>query len=599
MPTIEISKTDLENLCRKKFKIEDLQELLENQKISLENFNKDTLTLKIEDTNRADLLSVEGISRQLKGILKKEIGIPIYKIETAKTEEFQGAKNKKFLSKSSFIVKVDLKVSKVRPFTACCVVKNLDFNDYFVEQIIQLQEKLTDTFGKKRKEAAIGIYDFDKIKWPITYTTFKPESLSFQPLGMSEILNLKQIIEKHEKGKEFGHLLKNLKEYPVFIDADEKVLSMPPIINSEYSGKVTKETKNVFIEVSGFDFEKVSFILNIIASALAERRGTIYSVDLKGLNKTTPEFKSKTKKIRIENINSLLGTKLTAREINELLFKQRFYSKQDQKDKNSLIVEIPFFRKDIIHENDIIEDIAIAYGYKNLQPIEPRIYTTGSILEETSIRNNIAEKLIGLGFQEILSFVLTNEKEQFENMFLSEDKNLIKIKNPVSETFTCLRSSLLPSLMKFFSNNLDKDFPQKIFELGKIVLYDSKKETKTREENHLSIAISHSKANFTEILESLNYLLNKNLVSDNFKEHKIQNINQNTKNTNLQHTSDSTKESKIELKPKDNPSFIPGRCAEVYLNKKLIGIIGEIHPKTLSKWKLRMPVVALEINLEN
>jgi phenylalanyl-tRNA synthetase beta chain len=424
---------------------------------------------------------------------------------------------------------------------------------------------LTDTFGKKRKEAAIGVYDFDKIKWPITYTTFKPESLSFQPLGTSEMLNLKQILEKHEKGKEFGHLLKAYKEYPVFIDADKQVLSMPPIINSEYSGKVTKDTKNVFIEVSGFDFEKVSFILNIIASALAERKGTIYSVNLQGLNKTTPEFKSRIKKIKIQDINSLLGIKLTAREINELLYKQRFYSKQDPKDKDLLIVEIPFFRKDIIHENDLIEEIAISYGYNNLEPIEPKIYTQGSILEETQTNNDLSEKLIGLEFQEILSFMLTNEKEQFDNMALNESKEIIKIKNPLSETFTCLRHSLLPSSLKFLSNNIDKDFPQKIFEIGKIVVTDQKKENKSREENRLCLTISHSKANFTEIQEILNYLIKE----------------------------------KVQLKPKDLPSFISGRCAEIIINKKSIGIIGEIHPKVLSKWKLRMPAVSLEINLDD
>jgi phenylalanyl-tRNA synthetase beta chain len=382
---------------------------------------------------------------------------------------------------------------------------------------------------------------------------------------MSEMLNLKQILEKHEKGQEFGHLLKNCKEYPVFIDENKQVLSMPPVINSEYSGKVTLNTKNVFIEVSGFDFEKVSFILNVVVSALAERKGTIYAVNLKGLNKTTPEIKSRIKKIKIENVNSLLGTKLTAREINELLFKSRFYSKQDPKDKNYLNVEIPFYRKDIIHENDLIEEIAISYGYKNLEPIEPRICTTGSILDETKLKNKLAEKIIGLGFQEILSFMLTNEKEQFENMSITEDKNVIKIKNPISETFTCLRPLLLPSTMKFFSSNIDKDFPQKVFEIGKVVLYDSKKETKTREENHLALAISHSKANFTEILEVLNYITKSN----------------------------------IQLKPKEHPSFIQGRCAEILQNKQLIGIIGEIHPKVLSKWKLRMPVVAFEINLEN
>lgn len=554
MPTIEINKSDLEYLCRKKFKTEELRDILENRKISLESENRDVLNLKIEDTNRADLLSVEGIARELKGILGKERGLPVYKLE----------KNGK-----PFTVIIDPKVKKVRPFTACCVIKNLKFDEKSIQQIIQLQEKLGDTFGKKRKEAAIGIYDFDKITWPINYTTFKPESLSFQPLGMVDEMNLKQIIEKHEKGQEYGHLLKDNAEYPIFIDSDKKVLSMPPIINSEYSGKVTEKTKNVFIEVSGFDFDKVSFILNIIASALAERDGQIYGVQLKDtIKKITPDFKSRVKTISLEEINSMLGEDFKIREIIEILYKARFYAKIDSKEKNKIIVEIPFYRKDILHNVDIIEEIAMTHGYKKLNSLEPNVYTAGALSEETKYNNNLAEKLIGLEFQEVLSFILSNEDEQFASMCLPEDKNLIKIKNPASETFTCLRKSILPKLLKFLSANIDKDYPQKIFEIGKIIVPDSKMETKTREENHLSLAMTHSKANLTELLEILDYLF---------------------KNTQLK---------SFQLKSLDHPSFIQGRCAEIILNKQSTGILGELNPKILSKWKLRMPVVALEINLD-
>jgi phenylalanyl-tRNA synthetase beta chain len=549
MPTIEISKLDLEALCKKKFNLAELQELLENNKISLESQEKDVLTLKIEDTNRADLLSVEGIARQLRGILKKETGIQNYKVND-----------------SNFVVRVDSKVKKVRPYTVCAVIKDLKFDENFIKQIIQLQEKLTDTFGKKRKEAAIGVYDFDKIKWPIDYTTFKPEALAFTPLGMIEMLNLKQILEKHEKGQQYGYLLKDKKEYPIFIDSGKNVLSMPPIINSDYSGKVTEDTKNIFIEVSGFDMERISFILNIITSAVAERHGKLFSVQIKDKKKfKTPEFKIRKKVLLVQEINSLLGLELKAKEIVEILEKMRYNAKTD---KEKITVEIPFNRRDVIHNVDIIEDIAAVYGYKNISPLEPKICTLGSILEETKSNNNLANSLAGFGFQETLSFVLSSKKEQLENMNLPTEKNsesIIEIQNPVSENYSCLRKSLLPGIMKFFSNNIDKDFPQKIFELGKIVLPDARAENKTKEENHLSLAISHAKANLTEATELLFSVF---------------------------------KNKKIELKSKECASFISGRCAEIIINSKSVGILGEIHPKVLSSWKLRMPVVALELNLD-
>ncbi|MCS7134596.1 MAG: phenylalanine--tRNA ligase subunit beta [Candidatus Pacearchaeota archaeon] len=544
MPTIEISKKDLENLCGKKFSLEKLKELLEFVKTSIESIEEDKITLKIEDTNRADLLSVEGIARELKAITGKEKGLVNYEI-----------------IKSNFVVKVDKKVKKVRPYTACAVVKDLCFNHTIIEQIIQLQEKLSETFGRKRKDAAIGIYDFDKIKWPITYTTFKPDSISFVPLGFVEKLTLKEIIEKHEKGKLYGHLLEKAKEYPIFIDANNEVLSMPPIINSEYSGKITTETRNVFIEVSGFRLEKLLHVLNIVVSALAERKGKIYAVEIHDTKKFfTPIFATRRKVLKLEDINSLLGLELNPKQVIKLLQKMRYNAKEK---KGKIIAEIPFYREDVIHNVDIIEDIAIAYGYKNFKPRKPQIFTEGKLLEESEKKQEIKELLIGLGFQEINSFIMSNKKEQFENMN-SKPESFVKIKNPVSETFTCLRKSLLPSLLKFFSNNTTKEMPQKIFEIAPVVEPNERKETKTEEKNKIAVAITHARANFTEILQVLDYIMN------NLKK-------------------------QYQLEKKEFPWFIAGRSAEILVEKKSIGFLGEIAPQVLENWNLKMPIAAFEL----
>jgi len=555
MPTIEINKKDLEHLCKKKFSEKTLIETLELTKVSVEKIEKDNITVKIEDTNRADLLSVEGIARAVKGIIGKESGLVNFKIE-----------------KSNFLVKVNPKVKKVRPFTVCAVIKNLNFSEEIIEQLIQLQEKLSETFGKKRKEAAIGVYDFDKIKWPIKYTTYRPDSLSFTPLGLVEKLSLKRILEKHEKGQTYGHLLKDHKEYPIFIDAEDNVLSMPPIINSDYSGKVTKKTKNIFIEVSGFNREKLNHILNIIVLALAERGGKIYSVKIRDKRTiTTPDFTTKIRKIKLEEINSLLGLDLKIKEAYDFLNKLRY---DVRKKDSSFIVDIPCYRQDVIHNVDLIEDIAIAYGYKNFKPIEPPIYTIGSVLEETKQKRKISEILIGLGYQEILSFILSNKKEQFEKMNI-KPSSFLEIVNPVSETFSSLRKSLISSILKFFSNNTTKDFPQKIFEIGKVLEPDQKKENKSKEETKLCIATSHAKANFTEIVQVLDYLMKKQ---------------------NLEY----------KLEKKEHLSFILGRTAEIKLiikkDKKIqertVGIIGEVRPKVIDKWNLRMPVSLLELDFD-
>lgn len=548
MPTLEISKKDLEQLCGKKFSIDKLSELLEFMKISIEKFEQDRITVKLEDANRADLFSTEGIARELKGIIGKEEGMVNYRIE-----------------KSNLFVNVDQKVKKVRPYTVCAIVKDLRLTEEAIEQIIQLQEKICETFGRKRKEAAVGIYDFDKIKWPITYTTFKPDSLAFTPLGFVEKLTLKEILEKHEKGKLYGHLLEKAKEYPIFIDANNEVLSMPPIINSEYSGKVTTETKNVFIEVSGFRLEKLSRILNVIVAAFAERKGKIYSVEIRDKKKfVTPIFATRMKVLQLQEINSLLGLQLSTKQVVSLLRKMR-YNAEEKKD-NKIFVEIPFYREDVIHNVDIIEDIAIIYNYKNFIPKVPSFFSEGKLLPETKKRKEIVELLIGLGLQEINTFILSNKKEQIENMNLKQEP-LVEIQNPISETFTCLRKRLLPSLLKFLSFNTTREMPQKIFEISTVVIPDEKKETKTRDEERIAVAIAHPKANFTEIVQVLDYLMT------NMKKH-------------------------YRLQPSEVPYFIPGRAAEIILNEKSVGIVGEISPSVIDNWGIKVPVCAFELELE-
>ncbi|MEM2089724.1 MAG: phenylalanine--tRNA ligase subunit beta [Candidatus Pacearchaeota archaeon] len=549
MPTITISKKDLENLCKKKFSLEQLQEVLEFTKISIEKVDGDTLVLKIEDTNRADLLSVEGIARELRGLIGKEKGLVSYEV-----------------NKSNFVVNVSPKVKKVRPYTVCAVVKDMTFTDAIIEQIIQLQEKLSEGFGKKRKEAAIGIYDFDKIKWPITYTTYKPDALSFIPLGFVEKLTLRQILERHEKGKAYGSLLENAKEYPIFIDSNNEVLSMPPIINSEYVGKITEKTKNVFIEVSGFNLEKISHILNIIVSALAERNGKIYSVEIRDIKKfSTPIFATRIKMLDLQEANSLLGLELSSEQVIKLLQKLRYHAEKS-KTKDKIIVEIPFYRQDVVHNVDIIEDIAIAYGYKNFKPEEPKICTTGKLLESTKKKEKISDLLIGLGFQEVNSFIMSNKEEQFSKMNIKQEQ-IIEILNPVSETFTCLRKRLLPSLLKFLSYNTTKEMPQKIFEIALVVEPNAKQENGAQDKYKIAAAISHSKANFTEVAQVLAYLL--------------KNLNKN-----------------FVLVPKDYPYFIPGRAAEVLIDGKTAGALGEIAPQVIENWNLKMPVSAFELDFE-
>ncbi|MFH7860697.1 MAG: phenylalanine--tRNA ligase subunit beta [Candidatus Aenigmatarchaeota archaeon] len=548
MPTIEVSFKDLCNLIGKKFSLEEMKELVRFAKGEAESVEGDLLKIEVKDTNRPELWSAEGIAREIKGRIKKEKGCPKYKVGKSRVE-----------------VIVDKKVSKVRPLTVCAVVKGLKIDENVLSQIIQLQEKICTTFGRNRKEVALGVYELDRIKPPIRFTTVKPEEIKFVPLDFEEELTPKEILEKHPKGKEYGHLLKGFKEYPIFIDSRNEVLSLPPIINSNYSGKVTTKTKNVFIECSGFNFNFLVPALNTIVTALAERKGKVESVEVVYPEKTliTPDLKPRKAEISLDYINRISGLSLTQAQACELLEMARYDAIAKG---NKIEVLYPAYRQDIMHSRDIVEDILISYGYSKIEPNYPKIHTMGKIDELEEISNSVAEVMIGLGFQEILSYNLTSKENLFKKMNRKEEA-LVEIENPVSSSWSVFRTWLLPNLLEFLSSNKHVEYPQKIFEIGDCVVIDETREGKTREIRKLACAISDTKASYEDISSFLDSLLSSFGIS-------------------------------YKLKPIEHESFVQARVAGIFVGNKQVGFLGEIHPLVLENWNLEMPVAAFEVEIE-
>jgi phenylalanyl-tRNA synthetase beta chain len=547
MPTIEISHKDLCNLIGKELTTEELKEKILYAKGEIDVADGDVLKIDVKDTNRPDLWSTEGIAREIKGRYNKT-GCPKYSVK-----------------QSSVVVNVDKKNKYVRPYTVCAVVKNLKITSDVLSQIIQLQEKIHLTFGRNRKEVAMGIYDLERIKPPIRFTTVKPDEIKFVPLDFEERLTPKEILERHPKGREYGHLLAGCKDYPIFIDSRNEVLSIPPIINSNYSGKVTQETKNVFIECSGFNFKFLIPALNVVVAALADRGGKLESVKVvypdNAIN--TPDLTPKKYSVDISYVNKISGLKITKNEICKLL-KQANYDAKLKGKKIELLY--PAYRQDIMHPRDVVEDVIISYGYNKVEPVVPKLKTVGGIDKLEIFSNKVSDIIVQLGFQEILSYTLTNKDNLFKKMNI-EEQEIVEIENPVSLNWNVFRDCLLPNLMEFFSNNQHISYPQNIFEIGDVVLIDNKKETRTKNVRKLSAAIADSRVCYQDIAAVLDVLLKKLNV-------------------------------KYKLRRSQHESFIDGRVAYVLVRNKQIGVIGEIHPSILKNWKLEMPVVVFEIDLE-
>lgn len=548
MPTVEFLHSDLNRLLGKELSSEELDNAIHFAKGEIEYRMGDLVKVDVKDTNRPDLWSVEGIARELRGHYRSEKGIPSYSIRSSGVRLY-----------------VDKKVEGVRPKTVAAVVKNLNFDDASIRQIIQLQEKITQTYGRNRSLVAIGVYDWKTLTPPIKYTTVGPDGIRFVPLDMDEELTPREILVRHPKGREFGHLVSQFREYPLMIDSRDNVLSMPPIINSALTGKVTEATRDVFIEITGHEVARISVALNVMVAALADRGGALESVMVVYPDGSivTPDFLPGRIGMGVAECRRTLGLELTGEEMVELLGRARYNAKlKDDK----IAAEYPAYRGDIMHSRDVIEDIAIAYGIGKMKPAPPEISTVGRVDEEEKFAELVRELMVGFGFQEVLTFTLTNKENLFARMSLKEEA-VCEIANPVSSNWTVLRNWLLPSMMEFFAGNLHVEYPQKIYEVGDAVVLDAKAETKTRNMKRLACAITSSCVSYEDLSPVLDALL--------------RNLGQEYRLVKTRHD-----------------SFIEGRVAEVLFDGKRGGLIGEIHPKVLNQWGLERPVVGFELELE-
>lgn len=521
---------------------DDLAERISLMGVPVESENENEIEIEVLP-NRPDILSVEGFLRVLASYKGKEPGLKQYKISKPEKD---------------YKVKIDSSVKDIRPYIACSIVKNLEFNNEKIKEIIDLQEKLHATIGRNRKKVAIGIYPLEKIKLPIKYHALPPDKIKFIPLESDKEMTAQQILKRHPTGKEYAYLIENLDKYPLFTDSNNKVLSMPPIINSRETGKVTNETKEIFVECSGSDFQTLKKILNILVTTLADLGGKIYSMELEyGKSKEiTPDLSPKSMKISLENTNKLLGLNLKEKNLKKLLPRMGYNYRNGK-------VEIPAWRTDILHEVDIIEDIAIAYGYNNLAPEIPQVATIGSESPQSKIKTKISEILIGLRLIEISAYHLI-KKEEVEKS--GNAHNIIELENSKTE-YKFLRPNLLIPALRILSENKDADYPQKLFEIGTVFSQDKQDKTETGIQETENLIIIASPANFTEMKQILNHL---------------------TKMLNLSYI----------LKETVNKDLIEGRTAQILINNKPIGYFGDIYPKTLNAWGIKMPVAVIEISLE-
>jgi len=531
--------------------VEGLNEILAFVKGDVESLEGDAASIEVKDSNRPDIWSVEGIARALR-----------YQLGTGRTREIRVA------GKSGLKIVIEKRVKPIRPFISTAIVRGLQPSEEALKGWISLQEKLDLTYGRKRKRASIGLYQADMIASPLSYSVAKPDEASFAPLGSETKLSLREIVTNHPKGTEYGDIISRFEEWPILVDGEDKILSLPPVVNSNDLGRITPSTRNILVEVTGTDTETVHSTLKIMVACLAERGGRVYScVETYPYGSprrvVSPNLSPTLTRLSLSRINRLLGTSLGSKDAARFAEKAGYRVQRVSGD--TLHLEIPCYRIDIMHPVDVIEDIAIALDLNKLKPEWPRIWTVGDLSAETIETETLGEIMVGLGFQEVLTYVLTSTEVVSAKMQMESEK-AVALLNPKMTTHTVMRNWVLPSLLEFLSRNTHVDYPQKIFEVAASIERGEDASQPVRGERKVVAVTIHAEAGFTEIRSSLDALL--------------QNMGQS-----------------FEVKTTDHPSFLSGRCGVIVSAGRDIGIVGEVSPKVLRAWGLSLPAAAFEVNV--
>ncbi|RIB10673.1 beta subunit of phenylalanyl-tRNA synthetase [Gigaspora rosea] len=580
MPTVNVDKNELFQALGKHYTTEEFRELCFEFGIELEEDGlSERPILKIDiPSNRYDLLCHEGISRALL-IFQEKANSPPYKLVEPADGHVQ------------IVIKPE--TAQIRPHVVGAILRNIKFTERNYNNFIDLQDKLHNNICRKRTLVAIGTHDFDTIKGPFTYEALPPKEIKFTPLNQTKELDGEELMNFYSTDKHLGkflHIICDSPVYPVIYDANRKVCSLPPIINGDLS-KITLNTKNVFIECTATDLTKAKIVLNTVVTMFSEYCEQPFTAEPvkviypDGTERIYPDLSPRTMTVKADYINACTGLSLETSELVTLL-KRMSLSAKAVNEEAKILVEVPPTRADVLHACDIMEDVAIAYGFNNIPKTLPACATVGKSLPVNKFSDLVRREIALAGWTEVLPLILCSHDENFAYLNKKDDNlTAVKLANPKTAEYQVVRTSLLPGVLKTVRENKKHTLPIKVFEVSDVVFKDNSFERLARNERHVC-AIYCNKVSGFEIIHGL-----LNRIMDML-------------DVNLVSASDDKKG--YFIKESDDTTYFPNRSADIFLRKgeassnitKKIGSFGILHPQVLENFELTYPCSALEFNLE-
>jgi len=479
---------------------------------------------------------------------------------------------------------------EVRPFVVTAVLRDVTLDKTAYDSLIELQEKLHHNICRKRALVAIGAHDLDKLTPPFVYSADPPSEIKFIPLNQTKEFKADDLMVHYQTDnhlKHYLHIIKDEPLYPVIRDSKGVVVSMPPIINGDHS-KITTKTKNIFFECTATDLNKANIVLDILVTMFSEYTKEKYVAEgthvvhegESGLNKPLifPSLEYREEIMDVKNVNEIVGIQLAAGDMAKSLSRMTLSSTIDPKSQDKrIIVKIPPTRHDVIHACDIVEDVAIAYGYDNIVMSVPQASTLAEQFPLNKLTDQLRENVAQAGFTEGLTFSLCSVEDECEKVRHPRDTKeptLVRVANPKTLEFQAARNSLLSGLLKTIQANKKMPLPLKLFEISDVVLLDDTADTGSKNERRFC-AVHYNKTPGFEVVHGLLDRVMQ-LLGVPFDQKQ-----------------------EYYLRAADDPTFFDGRGAEVVYKNKVIGKFGVLHPEVLENFELSHPVAAVEFTIED
>lgn len=597
MPTISVDKAGLFEALGQEYTTEEFDELCFEFGLELDEDTTDSERpivngvqeppqLKIEvPANRYDLLCFEGISLML-NIFRGHVPAPNYRLVQPPNSQLE-----------TLVVKPE--TQRIRPYVSGAVLRNIHFDQARYDSFIALQDKLHQNLARQRTLVSIGTHDLDQLQGPFSYEALPPKDINFVPLNQEQKMNGEELMNFYEKDKHLGrylHIIRDSPVYPVIYDSKRTVCSLPPIINGDHS-KISLNTRNVFMEITATDKTKVEVVNRIMVSMFSQYTEEPFTIepikivsDHNNETRVVPDIAPRHTQANVSFINQCCGLELSAAEICKLLTRMAYSAKPSESSPDLIDVEVPMTRADVLHQADIMEDVAIAYGFNNLPRYFPsKSGTVAQPLAINKLSDIIRVEAAMAGWSEVMPLILCAHDENFAWLNRKDDGNTaVRLANPKSIEFQIVRTSLLPGLLKTIRENKKHSVPMKIFEVSDVAFKDLSLERKSRNERHFAAAWYGKTSGFEIVHGLLDRVMAMLRSSFSHGEEGLNN--------------EAMGDARYWIEELDDPTYFAGHAATVHVSiagkEQIIGTFGILHPTVLEKFELKYPVSTLELNIE-